>query len=61
MEDKKEIEELLKLISHLKHRQWEIVKTVVDIAFNEKVKNETISFNEKSTKIICDDLIQNGL
>lgn len=33
MVDEKEIKKLLELISHLNHRQWEMIKTNVDIAF----------------------------
>lgn len=60
MESEKEIKLLLNLISQLNHRQWEMIKTVVDIAFQEKIKNEKVSF-EKVEELICEDLISNGI
>lgn len=60
MEDKREINQLFELLSHLNHRQWEMAKTIVDMAFSEKTKNEKVSF-EKVDELICEDLIKNGL
>lgn len=60
MEDKQEIKQLFELLSHLNHRQWEMTKTIVDIAFEEKIKNEKVSF-ENVEELICEDLIKNGL
>lgn len=60
MVDEKSIKDLLELISHLNHRQWEMIKTNVDIAFNAKIKNETVSFNKEIKNLICEDLIKNG-
>lgn len=59
MNEENLIRELLESISHLNHRQWEMLKINVDIAFNAKIKNETISFNEELKNIICEDLIMN--
>lgn len=60
MLEEKEIKKLLEIITHLNHRQWEMIKTNVDIAFNAKIKNETVSFNEETKNLICEDLIENG-
>ena len=60
MLEEKEIKKLLEIITHLNHMQWEMIKTNVDIAFNAKIKNETISFNEEVVNLICEDLIENG-
>lgn len=59
MVDEKEIKKLLELISHLNHRQWEMIKTNVDIAFNAKIKNQMVSFDEGIKNLICEDLIKN--
>lgn len=59
MEDKQEIKQLFDLLSHLNHKQWEMTKTIVDMAFREKIKNEKVSF-EDVNEMICEDLIKNG-
>lgn len=55
MEDKQEIKQLFELLSHLNHRQWEITKEIVDIAFEEEISFENVE------ELICEDLIKNGL
>lgn len=60
MEDKQEIKQLFDLLSHLNNKQWEMTKTIVDMAFREKIKNEKVSF-ENVNELICEDLIKNGL
>lgn len=58
--DKEIIKELLELVSQLNHRQWEMLKTNVDIAFSAKFKDEHIEFDKEVTNLISDDLINNG-
>lgn len=60
MENRQEIKQLFNLLSNLNHKQWEMTKTIVDMAFEEKIRNEKVSF-EKVEELICDDLVQNGL
>lgn len=60
MENRQEIKQLFNLLSNLNHKQWEMTKTIVDMAFEEKMRNEKVSF-EKVEELICDDLVQNGL
>lgn len=58
--DKEIIKELLELVSQLNHRQWEMLKMNVDIAFSAKFKDEHIEFDKEVTNLISDDLINNG-
>lgn len=58
MTDKKEIKQLFELLSQLNHQQWSSVKTIVDMAFEAKFKDEKVSF-EKAIDLICEDLLQN--
>lgn len=60
MGDKNKIKSLLRLIEELNYRQWQMIKTITDIAFEEKTKDVKIKF-EKVDDLICDDLIENGL
>ena len=58
MTDKKEIKQLFELLSQLNHQQWESVKTIVDMAYDAKIKSEKVSFTDVDD-LICEDLLRN--
>ena len=57
MTDKKEIKQLFELLSQLNYQQWESVKTIVDMAYDAKFKNEKVSF-DKAIDMICEDMLR---
>lgn len=57
--DKEKINELLDLISQLNYRQWEMLKTNMDVAFSAMFRNQSVDINEEVKNLICEDLIKN--
>ena len=52
------IENLLDGITALNYRQWEMLKTSVDIAFKAKVKDTRVHFSEEVRNLIHEDLTE---
>lgn len=54
------IKNLLEGIQSLSYRQWKMLKVNVDTAFNAKIKDAKVHFDEEVMNLICEDLINNG-